>query len=77
MADMLSDDVRREVADALVAAERDQRPIPPLRDTWPDLDVVDAYLETSTANPGALRFVREGRAEVARALAAQEYDSQH
>ncbi len=43
MTDMLSDDVRREVADALVAAERDQRPIPPLRDTWPGLDVVDAY----------------------------------
>ena len=40
---MLSDDVRREVAAALVAAERDQRPIPPLRETWPEIDVVDAY----------------------------------
>jgi 2-keto-4-pentenoate hydratase len=40
---MLSPDVRREVAAALAAAERDQRPIPPLRETWPDLDVVDAY----------------------------------
>jgi aminopeptidase N len=39
------------------------------------LETVDAFLETSTANPGALRFVREGRAEVARALAAQEYDA--
>ena len=33
----------REAAAALQAAERDQRPIPPLRQTWPDLDVVDAY----------------------------------
>jgi len=40
---MLTDDVRRVVADALVAAEVDRRPIPPLRETWPDLDVVDAY----------------------------------
>ena len=40
---MLSDEVRREVAAALVAAERDQRPIPPLRETWPEIDVVDAY----------------------------------
>jgi len=40
---MLSDEVRREVAAALVAAERDQRPIPPLRESWPDIDVVDAY----------------------------------
>lgn len=43
MADMLSDAARREVADALVAAERDQAPLPPLRETWPALDVVDAY----------------------------------
>ncbi|WP_203335659.1 2-keto-4-pentenoate hydratase [Nocardioides limicola] len=40
---MLSDDTRREAAAALAAAERDRRPIPPLRDTYPDLDVVDAY----------------------------------
>ena len=43
MAAMLPPDVRREVATALAAAERDQRPIAPLRQTWPDLDVVDAY----------------------------------
>ena len=43
MVDMLPPDVRREVAAALEAAERDQRPIPPLRETWPGLDVVDAY----------------------------------
>ena len=43
MPGMLSDEVRREVAAALVAAERDQRPIPPLRETWPEIDVVDAY----------------------------------
>lgn len=40
---MLPDDVRREIADALLAAERDRRPIPPLRETWPGIDVVDAY----------------------------------
>lgn len=40
---MLSDDRRREVAAALEAAERDRAPIPPLRETWPDIDVVDAY----------------------------------
>ncbi|WP_340539560.1 aminopeptidase N [Nocardioides sp. GXZ039] len=39
------------------------------------LERVDAFLETTTANPGAVRYVREGRAEVARALAAQEADS--
>jgi 2-keto-4-pentenoate hydratase len=43
MPTMLSDEVRREVAAALVAAERDQRPIPPLRESWPEIDVVDAY----------------------------------
>ncbi|MGZ4456441.1 MAG: 2-keto-4-pentenoate hydratase [Nocardioides sp.] len=37
------DDLRREVAAVLAAAERDRRPIPPLRETWPELDVVDAY----------------------------------
>ena len=35
------------------------------------LDRVDAWLETSPANPAAMRYVREGRADVARALAAQ------
>jgi len=40
---MLSDEVRREVAAALAAAEADRAPIPPLRETWPALDVVDAY----------------------------------
>jgi 2-keto-4-pentenoate hydratase len=43
MSPMLSDAVRREAADALAAAERDRSPIPPLRETWPELDVVDAY----------------------------------
>jgi 2-keto-4-pentenoate hydratase len=43
MPDMLPDEVRRDVAAALVAAERDRRPIPPLRETYPDIDVVDAY----------------------------------
>jgi 2-keto-4-pentenoate hydratase len=40
---MLSDDVRREVAEALWAAGTDQEPIPPLRETWPEMDVVDSY----------------------------------
>jgi 2-keto-4-pentenoate hydratase len=40
---MLSADQRHEVAQALARAEADRAPIPPIRDTWPDLDVVDAY----------------------------------
>ncbi len=39
------------------------------------LDRVDAWLETSSANPAAKRYVREGRADVARALAAQARDA--
>ena len=39
------------------------------------LEKVDAWLATASANPGALRYVREGRAEVARALAAQARDA--
>ena len=39
------------------------------------LATVDAWLETSSANPGALRKVTEGRADVARALAAQAKDA--
>jgi aminopeptidase N len=38
------------------------------------LDRVDAWLETSPANPAAKRYVREGRDDVARALAAQAKD---
>jgi 2-keto-4-pentenoate hydratase len=40
---MLSDEEREGIARTLAAAERDRAPIPPLRDTWPDIDVVDAY----------------------------------
>lgn len=40
---MLSTDQRNEAARALAAAERDRSPVRPLRETWPDLDVVDAY----------------------------------
>lgn len=43
MAAMLSDDARRVAADALRDAERHRSPIVPLRHTYPDLDVVDAY----------------------------------
>jgi aminopeptidase N len=40
------------------------------------LDRVDAWLESSPANPAAKRYVREGRDDVARALRAQERDRQ-
>jgi 2-keto-4-pentenoate hydratase len=40
---MLTDAQRREVAATLARAELDRAPVPPLRETWPDLDVVDAY----------------------------------
>lgn len=40
---MLPDDVRRAVANALMDAEVQRSPIAPLRETWPDIDVVDAY----------------------------------
>jgi aminopeptidase N len=36
---------------------------------------VDAWLETTAANPGAKRYITEGRADVVRALAAQERDA--
>ena len=39
------------------------------------LATLDAWLETASANPGALRKVTEGRADVARALAAQAKDA--
>jgi len=40
---MLTDATRREVAATLAAAEADRVPVAPLRETWPELDVVDAY----------------------------------
>jgi aminopeptidase N len=40
------------------------------------LERLDAWLETASANPGALRKVTEGRADVARALAAQAKDAE-
>jgi aminopeptidase N len=40
------------------------------------LDRVDEWLDTSEANPGAKRYVREGRDDVARALRAQAKDAQ-
>ena len=40
---MLSDDERRLVSDLLWDAEVNRTPIPPLRETWPELDVVDSY----------------------------------
>ena len=40
------------------------------------LDRVDAWLESSPANPAAKRYVREGRDDVARALRAQAKDAE-
>jgi aminopeptidase N len=40
------------------------------------LDRVDAWLEGSSANPSAKRYVREGRDDVARALRAQTKDAE-
>ncbi|WP_310964243.1 aminopeptidase N [Nocardioides terrisoli] len=40
------------------------------------VDRVDGWLETTAANPGAKRYALEGRADVARYLAAQQRDSQ-
>ncbi len=39
------------------------------------LDRVDAWLATSTANPAAKKYVREARADMVRALAAQAADA--
>ena len=43
--------------------------------TQATLDAVDAWLASSDANPAAQRYVREGRADIARALAAQAKDA--
>jgi aminopeptidase N len=40
------------------------------------LEQVDAWLATTTANPGAKRYVAEGRADVARYLAGQAKDAE-
>lgn len=40
---MLTDEERREVADVLARAEAERAPVPPLVETYPDLDVVDSY----------------------------------
>lgn len=40
---MLTETQRRAAADALFAAERDRAPIEPLTETWPAMDVTDAY----------------------------------
>ncbi|MBA2772888.1 MAG: aminopeptidase N [Nocardioidaceae bacterium] len=43
--------------------------------TQQTLDITDAWLESSSANPAARRLVGEGRDDVARALAAQRCDA--
>lgn len=40
---MLTEDQRHEAADLLARAEADREPVAPLVDTWPEMDVVDAY----------------------------------
>jgi aminopeptidase N len=40
------------------------------------LEQVDSWLASTTADPAALRYVREGRADVARYLAAQAKDAE-
>jgi aminopeptidase N len=40
------------------------------------LEAVDRWLATTKANPAARRLVSEGRADLARALAAQQRDAQ-
>ena len=37
---------------------------------------LDEWLESSPANPAAKRYVREGRSDMVRALAAQARDAQ-
>ena len=44
--------------------------------TQETLDITDAWLATSPANPAARRLVSEGRDDVARALAAQAKDAE-
>src|SRR5207244_3271726 len=39
----MTDEQRASAAGALAAAERDRAPIPPLSQTWPGIDLVDAY----------------------------------
>lgn len=50
---------------------------PRLIATQATLDATDAWLaaHADSVNPGAVRYVREGRADVARALAAQAFDA--
>jgi 2-keto-4-pentenoate hydratase len=40
---MLTDEQRHEAAELLARAEADRAPVPPLVETWPEMDVVDAY----------------------------------
>jgi 2-keto-4-pentenoate hydratase len=40
---VLSDAQRQQAADSLRDAEMSRVPVPPLVETWPDIDVVDAY----------------------------------
>ncbi len=72
-----------EVADTLWEEKGTQRASTVLEYMFPQplaspelLDRVDAWLESLAANPAAKRYVREGRADVARALAAQAKDAQ-
>ncbi len=85
--DVLAPYVERYLADvagawdrlgAHKASEALEHIFPRLVATQQTLDAVDAWLaeHAETVNPGAVRYVREGRADVARALAAQAFDAQ-
>jgi aminopeptidase N len=45
--------------------------------TQTTLDRVDSWLAKTEANPGAVRYVREGADDLRRALAAQVKDREH
>ena len=72
-----------EIADTIYEEKGTQRASTALEFIFPRqmpsqelLERVDQWLESSPAIPAAKRYVREGRAEVARALAAQARDAQ-
>jgi aminopeptidase N len=81
--DVLAPYVDRYLADAPLAWERLaavalEYIFPRVLGSEEMLAKVDAWLENEAGdvNPGALRFVREGRSDVARALAAQRKDAE-
>ena len=60
---MLSTQIRGELADHLDSAERDRAPISPLIATYPDIDVVDAYIGSSGVLTGSARAAQNALAK--------------